>query len=203
LAEEVDLRTRAVGAHISSILIVQQKSIQSGFESQCGYHPEQQQHKWRNHVEPLGHLEDPTRDYDFYQLDTESYEHCRERSINILEEGFKKFMGRFYNIPPKPTLIELKESYEHRLGRIKRLRELKAPKTILEYEEAIAQDLDTKIRQKDYGRNNDSAYKKYRKAYDDRVNQWQDSDDRDAILEAIFAYNEQKYAEAKEKHQPS
>lgn len=152
-------------------------------------------------MEPLGHLEDPTRDFDFYTLDKVSYDHCRERSINLLEEGFKKWMGRFYLIPPKPTLAELSESYQHRLGRIKRLRELKAPKTILEYEEAIAQDLDTKIRQKDYGRLNDPAYKKYRKAYDERVNQWHKSDNRDAILDNIFAYNEQKYAEAKEKHQ--
>lgn len=38
LAEDVDLRARATGAQISSILIAQQKSIQCGFESHCGYH---------------------------------------------------------------------------------------------------------------------------------------------------------------------
>ena len=91
------------------------------------------------------------------------------------EEDKKKFMGNFYDNPPKLTFKELKREYEWRLERKIKLEKLNAPKVLIEHEEKNIVDLYEKIKKGDYGSYSDPSYKKYREAYESREKEWAES----------------------------
>jgi hypothetical protein len=88
------------------------------------------------------------------------------------EEEFIKFMGNFYNKPPKPTFKELKREYEWCLERKIKFEKLNAPKALIEHEEKNIVHLYEKIKKGDYGSYSDPSYKKYREAYEAREREW-------------------------------
>ena len=110
-------------------------------------------------------------------------------------------MGPSYSKPPKPNLQELKASYENRLQRYKRFQELNAPQIIIDNEGSRAVELEKQIRQKEYGSSSDPSYIKYRKAYEQKVDKWNDSEEKEQILDEIYEYNFAQYQEAVEKKQ--
>jgi hypothetical protein len=152
-------------------------------------------------MRPLEHLGvgPSSKDYQFFEMDEKSYDNCMERAEKLINEAFEKFMGAYIDKPPKPTFKELKEEYNNRLQRLKRLNELHAPKTIIEHEEQIAVDLENKMRKKDFSSKSDPAYAKYRAAYEQRVAEWESSEIKKNLLKEIRKYNENEFSLSKTK----
>lgn len=143
---------------------------------------------------PLGNTED---DYELFHLNEELYDSLAEKSKIKHEDAYKKFMGKFYNKPPKPTFKELKDHYEYRLNRKQQLEKSNADKIIIETEERNIVKLYDMIKKKDFGSFSDPVYKKYREAYEKHEESWYDSKENKDILNEIYKNNYDEFAKAK------
>jgi hypothetical protein len=151
-------------------------------------------------MRPLAHLGyGPTsEDYKLYLLDRQLYDVLSDRGDNILEDAKEKFMGHYYNNPPLPTLIELKENCDKWLNDKQHLEKLKAPKSLIDVAEENIIDLYQDIQNKKYGSMSDPVYKKYREAYFARENDWHNSQEKEQVLSKIYTYNEHEYNKIKQ-----
>ena len=150
-------------------------------------------------MRPLGHLGvgPDTADYDLCISNEALYDCLSERGERLLEDAKKAFMGHYYDNPPKPTLKELQDRFDTQVDRRERLVALKAPKEILEGEDSITVELYRDIQSKNYGSMSDPVYKKYLEAYCKKENDWNNSEEKETLLDSIYSYNEAEYNKVK------
>jgi hypothetical protein len=88
------------------------------------------------------------------------------------------------------------------MKRLERLRNLNAPSVIIEGVEEIITQVYFQIENKQYGKMSDPVYKKYRKSYHDKENEWMKSDEREKLIEEIQQYNEMQWEKIKGGNRP-
>lgn len=130
------------------------------------------------------------QDYERWQKNPRLYSSLAERREEIIESAKKKYMGHYYDNPPKHTKQELQENLEEKFKRLERLKELRTPSDIIEDMEETIKQIYFQIQNKEYGLMSDPVYKKYRESYYKKENAWENSDELHKLLEEIGQYNE-------------
>lgn len=150
-------------------------------------------------MRPLGHLGTGigTADYDLCMSNESLYDQLSERGEQLLEDAKKAFMGHYYDNPPKLTLKELQERFDTQVDRREKLVALKAPKELLQAEDAHTVKIYNAIKNKNYGSMSDPAYKTYLEAYCKKEHDWHNSEEKETLLDSIYSYNEAEYNKVK------
>lgn len=143
-------------------------------------------------MRPLEHLGTGagSADYELYIVDEQIYDKLSERGEHLLEQLYKEYMSDFSE-PPKKSLKELNEELTERQKRARRLKELRAPDVIIEYEELLIDEIETSIANKNFLSHNDKEGIIYKKLYEQKEILFYSSDERKKLLQEIYKYNEE------------
>jgi len=138
-----------------------------------------------------------SNDMKFWMINSKLYTKLSVRGSELLEKAGRKFMGKYYD-RPKPTRTELQDLLDKQQQRIKSLRELKTPEPLLEGIKSHINELEIKIKNKDYENPLDPKYKNYKKKHKEKLNAWVNTETYTKLINDIYYYNEQQYKELEE-----
>ena len=140
-------------------------------------------------MRPLEHL-GAKIDYKLYTLDEKLYDKLSERGEFLLDQLYKEYMSKFIE-PPKRNLKELTEELTQRQDKAQRLKKLRAPDSIIQYEELMIDKIQELIANKDFLSYNDKEGIIYKKSYEQQQILFQTSEERKQLLQEIYKYNEE------------
>jgi hypothetical protein len=132
-------------------------------------------------------------DHQLFVANEALYDQLMERGHQLIEDAKKEFIGHYHNNPPKKTLGELKKECDKLLNKKSQFIDLKAPNIILDDLDNQIVNIYQKIQNKDYGKSSDSVYKKYRESYEQKQDDWFQSEKLETLINEICAYNESEY----------
>lgn len=143
-------------------------------------------------MRPLEHLGTGggSPDYALFVKDEEIYDKLSERGEHLLDQLYKEYMSEFLE-PPKKSLKELNEELTERQKKAQRLKELRIPNVIIEYEEMLIDEIQTSIANKDFLSHNDKEGIIYKKLYEQKEILFRNSEERKQLLQEIYKYNEE------------
>jgi hypothetical protein len=146
-------------------------------------------------MRPLTHLGVgfDSKDFDLCSRNEELYDFLSERGDQILEDGYKKWMGDFYENIPKSTFKELKELRDRFIEKEFHSRRLRMPDIVIEDLQNTIKEIEAAMKNNDFGSINDPEYVKYREEYETKKEEWYNSDTYENLLTEIYSYNEAEY----------
>ena len=136
-------------------------------------------------------------DYELYKADLVLYDELSDRADILIEEAFKKYMGSFYGKKPLPYYKELKDDFDNRIKKKKRLIKFGLPKVIIENEERMLYELYNQMLNKEFALKHDEEQKKYREEYNKRERDFYESTEYKILMKEICHYNLSKWNERK------
>jgi hypothetical protein len=116
-------------------------------------------------------IDDPKKDFKWYQEDRASYEAEQAREVDEYDRQLKEHMGGYEKEPLTYTKKEFEIEIDKTLVKIKRLKELKAPEGIIEFEQEFVEELSKSLYNGEYMKTQEE--KQYRKAYDIRKDRFE------------------------------
>jgi hypothetical protein len=132
-------------------------------------------------------------DYELYLLDERLYGSLQERGESLLEENRVSFMGEEFKQLPTETRDDLMTRLNRLLDQKETLLRIKAPPALIEDLDFRIAKLYNSIEKFGYSLDTD----KYRIQFYEKLEAWNDSVEKQELVEAIQAYNEQQYERIK------
>ena len=136
-------------------------------------------------------------DMKFWMISKSLYNELSVRADDLLEKAGRKSMGKYFD-EPNPTRTELQTLLDNQKERLKTLRDLKTPECLLEGVKHHINELEIKIKNKDYENPLDPKYKKYKSNYKKKSYDWVNSEEYAKLINDIYSYNKKRYKEFEE-----